>query len=73
MKIIVKAASANIPFNSNLLSQIDPGQTSSLLLMSSPQSYLFTSASILDSGRGATGARTGNGSRQPGGQPRGQT
>jgi hypothetical protein len=34
-------------FNPNLLGQIEPGQTSSVLLMSSPQSYQFTPASII--------------------------
>ena len=46
-------------FVSNLssgLGQIDPGQTSSVLLMSSPQSYRFTTANVIDSGLGATGA-----------------
>jgi hypothetical protein len=43
-------------FNPNLLGQIEAGQSSSVLLLSSPQSYQFTTASILDSGLGATGA-----------------
>jgi hypothetical protein len=49
------AAYLFVSTNASGLGQIDPSETSSVLLMSSPQSYQFTTASILDSDLGATG------------------